>query len=804
MSILLVTACDGLHTQPNENGEIPPGCLTLAENIVISRDGIAECRRGFETALGGGEAGPVLHLTPYDGALMLQTASVASITDAGVTTETAVQNASNAVVPRRSASIQGKWLNLHDGGLKVYEPGRVDAYAGVLRPTQPLLAPVAGGSMQATGTQLAYRAVFVRKAGTSPKTMMSEPSGRATIANNTGSAQDVAVSVYNDGIDDGYTLQVYRSLASEGATIDPGDELGLIYERSSFPAATYGTTSFARAGTVVTVTTSTAHAYQAGDIIGHAGATDFAAGEFVITGVTGASTFTYTQAGAAVTTASTVGVTTEAVGFVDNVPDSLVGASLYTNASQEGIGQANNLPPMVSGDIAEFRRCAFYGNTKEFQRYKFRVLAVGSPSGVQVGDTITIGSSVITGAATESDSTFQVYTSGTVAENIANTAQSIARTLSRDVMNKPSIYTSGATDVPGAVTIEERSPDAAAFTVTFSRPGAFITFGKTTSEANEFPNRVAYSKVDQPEAVPTLNFIDVGGADAEILRLMPLRDALIVLKEDGVFRITGDGPWNFRVDPFDLTVKCIGAQTAATLENTVVTLTDQGVARISDTGVVVLSRPIEDKILPLIVSTMLSVVNTYAFGVGYDSARKYILWLPSLPESTSANFAYVYDLFTETWTLWAIDANHAVVNPADDKLYVATGNEVWRELKTFTATDLNEPSTFGSIPVFVEWSPKFGDRPDVLHQFREVGIIVGTAEWTTTGQVGFSTDLESSMEFVTLPAGEANQVIRVSVPRKFQRGRRLNVQFRMDEAGKAVQLKGLRVIYETTGERIRR
>ena len=33
MAILLVTACDGLHTQPNENGEMPPGALTLAENI---------------------------------------------------------------------------------------------------------------------------------------------------------------------------------------------------------------------------------------------------------------------------------------------------------------------------------------------------------------------------------------------------------------------------------------------------------------------------------------------------------------------------------------------------------------------------------------------------------------------------------------------------------------------------------------------------------------------------------------------------------------------------------------------------
>lgn len=808
MSILLVTSCEGLHTQPNDDGELPPGALSVGDNVTVARDGIIEVRRGFDEVVTTGEGGDeILHLAPYDGTVMAQTASTVYQSNAAVSALTSVATESNADVPRLGASSMGEWLYLTDGGPAVWEEGRASNEPGVYAVQVPTLTPVSGGTMQATNTQLAYRAVVVRKTATDPDTIMSAPSGRATIANSTGSAQDVAVGVVASLPATGYAIQFYRSVQSVGSDKDPGDELGLVYERTTFPAsASYATSSnLSRAGSTVTVVTGgaspVAHGLQAGDLIYHAGNVNFPAGTKVVSSVPSAVSLTYEEAGAAATSFATVFVV--GYGFIDNVPDALVGASLYTNATQEGILQANTRPPMVLGDVAEFRRCAFYGYSRERQSYDFRVLAVGAPDGIQAGDTVTVGGVVVTAGTSEGGATFQVYTSGTPAENVASTAQSLARMIGVATNGIHfATYTSGATDVPGAITITAESPAAASFTVAFSRPSSVITFSKSASEATTFKNRVHYSKVDQPEAVPLLNYLDVGSADAEVRRLIPLRDALVVLKDDGVFRITGDGPWNFRVDPFDLTVKPVGIYTAATLENTVVVLTDQGVARISDTGIVVLTRPIEDQILPLLAPAMLDTTKAYAFGIGYDSARKYLLWVPTSSSDTSAQVAYVYDLFTEAWSRWTIPARHGILNPADDRLYLAQGDAILRERKTFTSADYQD-ATAETIPVAVEWSPKFGERPDVLHQFREVGLLVGSAEWTAA-QIGFATDLDTTMEWVALPTTTTNQLVRVSVPRTKQRGRRLRVQFQQDQAAKALQLKGLRVVYETTGERVRR
>ena len=53
------------------------------------------------------------------------------------------------------------------------------------------------------------------------------------------------------------------------------------------------------------------------------------------------------------------------------------------------------------------------------------------------------------------------------------------------------------------------------------------------------PNRLFYSKVSEPDHVPTLNYIDVGRLDQPILRVLPVRDACYVVKTDGVWYLSG-------------------------------------------------------------------------------------------------------------------------------------------------------------------------------------------------------------------------------------------------------------------------
>ncbi|TXG85836.1 MAG: hypothetical protein E6R13_01610 [Spirochaetes bacterium] len=66
-------------------------------------------------------------------------------------------------------------------------------------------------------------------------------------------------------------------------------------------------------------------------------------------------------------------ITARSMTFTDSTPDSLVGVTLYTSASQEGLLQANEMPPLAK-DVAFFKGCLFYANTVSKQRLTLTLL----------------------------------------------------------------------------------------------------------------------------------------------------------------------------------------------------------------------------------------------------------------------------------------------------------------------------------------------------------------------------------------------------------------------------------------------
>src|SRR5690606_33655051 len=124
-----------------------------------------------------------------------------------------------------------------------------------------------------------------------------------------------------------------------------------------------------------------------------------------------------------------------------------------------------------------------------------------------------------------------------------------------------------------------------------------ITNQDITSTNNESVNRVYFSKLGQPEAVPSVNYIDVGPQDQAIERIVALRDNLFVLKTDGVYIIDGVSAPNFSVRLLDNSSNIIAPDTAVVLSNQIYALSSQGVVTITETGVGIISRPIEDIIL---------------------------------------------------------------------------------------------------------------------------------------------------------------------------------------------------------------
>ncbi|MDO3651312.1 hypothetical protein, partial [Nocardia mangyaensis] len=179
-----------------------------------------------------------------------------------------------------------------------------------------------------------------------------------------------------------------------------------------------------------------------------------------------------------------------------------------------------------------------------------------------------------------------------------------------------------------------------------SNHGIFFATTEVTSN-EENPHYLYYSKSEQPEAVPIVNFIPIGSKNSPIERIVPLRDALYVLKTEGIYQVTGTDPSNFSSFLYDDTKGIIAPDSVGVVNNQIYFLSESGVTRVSDTGTDVVSREIEDSILGVTKSGF--NFRTASVGVGYETDRAYMLWLPTTSSDTTGTQSYRYNPFNDTW-----------------------------------------------------------------------------------------------------------------------------------------------------------
>lgn len=226
-------------------------------------------------------------------------------------------------------------------------------------------------------------------------------------------------------------------------------------------------------------------------------------------------------------------------------------------------------------------------------------------------------------------------------------------------------------------------------TLTFS---AYSINPSTTalSSAESNVNRIFYSKQYQPESVPALNYIDIGPKDKAILRIIALRNTLFILKEEGIYSITGTDPTNFYLTLFDSSTLLVAPDTAQVLNNQIYMLSSQGVATVTETGVGIISRPIEN-IFTRIKNSNFTNYNTASFACSYESDRAYLLFTVFNTTDVYATRVYRYNTFTQAWTSWIVSGNAAIVNPVTsvDKLYIgsSSSNTIEIERKNLSRTD---------------------------------------------------------------------------------------------------------------------
>jgi hypothetical protein len=631
-----ITKCLGLVTQYNPL-TVAPGALRKANDCMIRREHIIEDRRGYASYASFGSNVSQL-LTYLNRVLVLRGTSFEY--DNGTGTFAAYTGTYTAPAGAKMRGIEA-FSNLYattTEGIKVFSTLSSTAArrAGAPRALDPSYALSGTTGFLANNSQCAYRSV-IRRTDTQSNVVTGYPSQRLWVVNSSGGGRNVTLTSYlPTECVVGDIVQFYRtSQFATGTGEDAaGDEMGLVYQ--------YELT-----------------------------ATEIAAGF---------------------------------IQFTDLVTDTLRGATLYTSPSQEGISQANERPPLCKDLTLYKSNFNFYANCSTKQRLTATLVGAGSLT----GKTITLGGVTYNFGATEilsgaGSPQIKVSSTGVAAVDIDETARSLVRVVNRYSSNTAvyAYYLTGPGDLPGQILFEEKGIGAAAFTLQASDSvigGMFFpappvspsTNIRSTSTNQVQKNAVYFSKAQQPEHVPLLNYLLVGPSNKEILRIVNLRDSAIVIKEEGVYRISGETPQSFTVVPVDMTVFCKAANSVVVLANQVFMLSNQGIVSISESGVQVISREIEPNLTPLLTSASLA---DYTTGWAYESERSYFLSTITDSSDTAANQTFVYNIFTRTWVRHTYAAAAAIVEPGSDKMYFAkpSSSKLFVERKSFTDADYADP-----------------------------------------------------------------------------------------------------------------
>jgi hypothetical protein len=630
----------GLYTDPNSlDPNLVDGALAVADDVVVDSDNIGESRRGFE------KYGQYIDFGSYDKKIeSMFNFQNTLIVHYDRTLARDPESQSNWItysgsfgLPDVGYRIRGVEENQNlyicaDSGVKRLD--RIDGEfedAGIV-PSLDGFGTATGSGWFEAGKSVGYRMCWAKE-DFNKNLIVGAPSSRTIVLNTSGVDANVALTfLIPAGVTTGYKYQIYRSGVTESLTDTPNDEMQLVYE---------GTPT----------------------------SQQITEGQFTV---------------------------------LDNLDSDLRGVTLYTSPSQNGIEAASFEPPYCK-DMTSYKDHMVYANTKVKSYFEVQLLGTGV-NGLQVGDTITIDSVTYTASGVENASLniFKLYDTSAPAQDIESTAFSLVKVINKSPNNTTvyAYYTSDFDEIPGSIRIVSRSLGGSDFYVLSSRGSAFTpelpSSGTTLPSKNDIKvNRIYFSKQAQPDAVPLYYYIDCGSANQPIKRVIGLRDAIFVFKDDGIYRISGETFNSFTVSLFDNTTKILAPESCVALSNSVFVCTLQGVATIADTGVAIVSRPIEKTLLQMF---QYPYFNTATFAISYESDRKYILFCPNSHNQEYPTIAYCYNTIVGSWTRWIITATAGIVKNTDDKIYYGgkiIGYQqgwVYKERKTFTLNDYVDDS----------------------------------------------------------------------------------------------------------------
>jgi hypothetical protein len=413
--------------------------------------------------------------------------------------------------------------------------------------------------------------------------------------------------------------------------------------------------------------------------------------------------------------------------YLDTVADEARGAALYTSPSREGF-EGQNDPPPACACVEPYRGHLFFGDCAGPQRILVShamsdrtgladgvgwrnvtgtatalsaTITVSDATGLEKGMTRIVSGGIITGHITNISGTTLtmniVQASGlgagiamTFTDAIEVDGEWVPLTTNDgsgyEMIDQTNFDTflnylhggkySGYRVTPPVVglehthMIEQTARNGSAFTMRATHGKEMVPplplYGDDPlmSKNDVYPNMLMWSKQEEPEHVAPANYALIGEKTKRILALAHTRDSLFILKEDGIWRLSGyAGQWS--IDPFDVTTFCILPSSVKRLNNRVFALTNRGVVSISELGAEPLSFPVADQMRKIIDDVrenlaafghyQLSGVDGVAATVD-DRNGEYLLMLGNASLDLNGAQLAVYNEISTSWTTFSFEA----------------------------------------------------------------------------------------------------------------------------------------------------
>lgn len=667
----------------------PHGSLEVADNVVIRKPGVVEPRPGItDLTLGWSPSSSnVNKLWEYDGKPHAYASS--GWYQVYSSTKRQLTNASGTVIDPALfrgdllpvAQARGNcYVGTQKGVLKLRSSTHVAAgddflESGYTVPSDFLLTLNSSGSPTAlaTGYKVAYRAVF-KRTDENGLVVRSVPSGAVIVSNTSGGTRNVDITLvtaivgnvsfnlsYGYGLTD--TVEFYRTRAFPTAsTID--EEYALI---GTSTTAFTDTLTDAQRGAALYTSPSQGGSTSENQRPPACGCLETYKGHVFY----GNTVTPFRTVASANISTSDLGGSATGIGYRAIVGTTTSGSPLITAMA--------NTTGLQAGQIVT----AWNGATYNFPADTY-IVSVDSAAQV----TVSANATVSTGGmglrfvdAIQVDGVWKpIFTTSAGATNIAYTP--VINGLNR-MAGDTGFSTLVKTYYARSITppepryaytfvIEqlERSSQSSSATIRATHgdeysPAIATASGTATSMTRDvFKHGLAWSKRDEPEHVPPLNYSQVGNAKSSVLGLASTRDSLFILKEDGVWRLSGpggNGTNAWRIDPFDLTTFCVLPQSVQKLNNKIYFLSNKGLVRLNESGVEIVSAPINDEMKRVVYAAQ-SYFNTNGFyslgeppcwgSAVNETESEYMLAIGTTGKNLSGTL--VYNETTNAWTSWSL------------------------------------------------------------------------------------------------------------------------------------------------------